>query len=313
MSRKIHFPGVLNSALNTRAVPRLLLLGMMASLILILVPMADAQTLPTFVPNPLNNPICSQIGTRIQVSLGLRMYCFGPQPNGPGTGASTGSSGGGTGTATFSPNVNAASLAEDISPNGTRVYGQSETSIAAAGPYVVEAWNDATGFISPCPSPNHKEEFTGVGFSNDGGNTFTDLGGLPNDDCANNLYMGDPSVQALQVGGTTYFYISSLYFPVSSSFTAVTFKIAFSVCTVMGSGSGATLSCSQPVVAAKSSSGCSFCGVGILDKDFMTLDSVRKRLYISYSEFGGIFDPFFHLAIELAACDLTNPAAPVCN
>jgi len=322
MIREIHFPEVFgNSTLNTRAMPRLLLLGLMASLTLILVPTADAQTIPTFVPNPLQNPICSRIGNQIQVSLGLRMYCFGPQPNGPGTGAptsssngetsaSTASSSGGTGTFNFSPNVNAANLAEDISPSGTRAYGQSETSIAAAGPYVVEAWNDATGFYSPCPSPNYKEELTGVGFSKDGGNTFTDLGGLPNDDCANNLYVGDPSVQALQVGGTTYFYVSSIYYPVSFS-TGVTYKVAFSVCTVVGSGSAASLSCSQPVIAAKSSPG-SF-GPGTLDKDFMTLDPVRKRLYISYTEFNGSSDPMGLGAIELAACDLTSPAAPVCN
>ena len=283
--------------------------GLVASLVLVLVPTAaDAQTISSFVPNPLNNPICSKIGTQIQVSVGLRMYCFGPQPNGPGTVASTGSSSGHAGTFRFSPNVNAANLAEDISPSGTRAYGQSETSIAAWGAYVVEAWNDATGFISPCPSLNNKEEFTGFGFSKDGGNTFTDLGGLPNSDCANNLYIGDPSVQVLHVAGTTYFYISSLYYPVS--FTAVTYKIAFSVCTVVGSGSGASLSCSPPIIAAKSSPGF---GIGVLDKDFMTLDPVKKRLYISYTEFCGSSDPFCVGAIELAACDLTTPAAPVCG
>src|SRR5882762_65971 len=212
--------------LNARAVPGLLLFSLMASLILVLVSTpADAQN---FVPNPLQNPICSRIDHQIQVSLGLRIYCFGRQPNGPGTSPSRiqSSSGtipysGGASASSFSPNVNAASLAEDISPSGSRAYGQAETSIAASGRYVVEAWNDATGLISPCPSPNYKEEFTGVGFSKDGGNTFTDLGGLPNNDCANNLYVGDPSVQALQVSGTTYFYISSIYYPVSFS-TGVT-------------------------------------------------------------------------------------------
>src|SRR6267143_4797663 len=174
MSRKIHFPVVFGtSTLNTRVVPRLLLFGLLASLILVLIPTAaDAQTIPTFVPNPLKNPLCSKIGNQIQVSLGLRMYCFGPQPNGPGTSSPltsqsssvTTSSSGGTGASSFSPNVNAASLAEDISPNGTRAYGQSETSIAASGHYVVEAWNDATGFISLCPSPMFKEELTAVGF-----------------------------------------------------------------------------------------------------------------------------------------------------
>ncbi|PYS25990.1 MAG: hypothetical protein DMG11_21655, partial [Acidobacteria bacterium] len=60
---------------------------------------------------------------------------------------------------------------------------------------MVEAWNDFTGFISLCPSPMNKEELTGAGFSNDGGNTFTDIGGLPNDDCNNNRLFGDPSVE----------------------------------------------------------------------------------------------------------------------
>ena len=40
------------------------------------------------------------------------------------------------------------------------------------------------GFISPCPSPGSKEELTGFGFSNNGGASFTDLGGLPNNNCA---------------------------------------------------------------------------------------------------------------------------------
>src|SRR6266478_3710510 len=135
MNRKIHFRSVFGtSILNTRAVPRLLLLSLMASLIMVHVPTAaDAQT-KNFAPNPLQNPICSRIDNQIQVSLGLRMYCFGPQPNGPGTGASpssfpsssgTSSYSGGGWTSGFSPNVNAASLAEYISPSGARSYGQS--------------------------------------------------------------------------------------------------------------------------------------------------------------------------------------------
>src|SRR6266446_449593 len=155
--------------LNARAVPGLLLFSLMASLILVLVSTpADAQNL---LPNPLQNPICSRIDNQIQVSLGLRIYCFGRQPNGPGTGTSPSSiqsssgtaSDSGGGTSSFSRNVNAASLAEDISPSGSRAYGQAETSIAASGRYVVEAWNDFTGFISLCPSPMNKEELTGAG------------------------------------------------------------------------------------------------------------------------------------------------------
>jgi hypothetical protein len=313
MSRKIHFPVVFGtSVLHAREVPRVLLFGLVASLILVLIPTAaDAQAVPTFTPNPLHNPICSRIGNQIQVSLGLRMYCFGPQPNGPGTASpatstsssATISNNGGTGTSSFSKNVNAANLAEDITPNGTRVYGQAETSIAASGPYVLEAWNDATGFFSSCGSPMYKEELTGLGFSNDGGNTFTDLGGLPNSDCSNNTYFGDPSVEALQVGGITYFYISSLYDSIflRQGFPGPVSYIAISVCTVSGSG---TLSCSQPVIAAKSSEDFS-----LLDKDFMTIDPINKRLYISYTEFTATGNG----QIELAACDLTNPAMPDCQ
>jgi hypothetical protein len=305
--------------LNARAVPGLLLFTLMASLILVLASTpANAQN---FVPNPLQNPICSKIGNQIQVSLGLRIYCFGRQPNGPGTATSPSSIQSSSGitfysesvsTSSFSPNVNAASLAEDISPAGSRAYGQAETSIAASGRYVLEAWNDFTAAISLCPSPMNKEELTGAGFSNDGGNTFTDLGGLPNNDCNNNRLFGDPSVEVFHApNGTTYFYISSLYLPLSSNFTDQTFKIALNVCTVTGSGN---LSCSQPVIAAKSSD----CTVGcnVLDKPFMTLDPVNNRLYISYAEFGfltlnGQFLPL-NGQIELAACDITIPAAPVC-
>jgi len=307
--------------LNTKAVSGLILFSLMASLILVLASTpAHAQT-KNFVPNPFQNPICSKIGNKIQVSLGLRMYCFGPQPNGPGTGTSptttrsssgitsySGSGSGGGGTSGFSPNVDAASLAEDISPNSTRAYGQSETSIAAAGSYVVEAWNDSTGFFSPCPSPMYKEELTGVGFSNNGGNTFTDIGGLPNNNCANDIYSGDPSVEAYQAGGVTYFYISSLYLPVVGSLDYATSKIALSVCMVFGSGSSATLSCSsQPVIAAKSSNAFSF-----VDKDFMTIDPVNKRLNISYTDFGGAND-FGGGEIDLATCDITFPTAPNCQ
>ena len=109
-------------------------------------------------------------------------------------------------------NVDAASFAEDVTPPaGVQADGQSETSIAASGPYVAEAWNDATGFFAPCPSPMAKEEGTGFGFSANGGKSFADLGGLPNARCHKDLYEGDPSVAAYRVGGSTYFYFSSLF------------------------------------------------------------------------------------------------------
>src|SRR5438067_8245609 len=116
---------------------------------------------------------------QIQVSAGARMYCFGPQ-NGNGSPAAANHKPTPGSKTTFGTNVDAANPQEDIAPNGTQAYGQSEVSVAGVGRYVVEAWNDATGFFSPCPSPMNKEELTGYGFSADNGKHFTDQGGLPN-------------------------------------------------------------------------------------------------------------------------------------
>src|SRR5258708_12371239 len=100
----------------------------------------------------------------------------------------------GPGSASAPGNVDAASPAEDVAPNGVRAYGQSEVSIAASGRYVAEAWNDSTAFFAPCPSPANKEEGTGYGFSANGGESFTDPGGLPDADCGHHPYEGYPRV-----------------------------------------------------------------------------------------------------------------------
>jgi hypothetical protein len=267
------------------------------------------------------NPFCKKLGKGYWASSGAHMFCFGLQPNGPAAAhAPVARSAGAL------ANVNAASFAEDVSPAGARLYGQSETSIAASGPFVVEAWNDATSFASACPSPMAKEEGTGIGFSANGGKSFTDLGGLPNARCSKDLFEGDPSVAAYRVGGSTYFYISSLFDP--SRFFGLT-KIAMDACKVVGSGPGATLSCGQPITIGRSSQ-CQkfkisrtrfakFCS--FVDKDFIAIDPAHGRLYVSYSDFllrGGISQ------VDLAACDLGNasggpgptggtPAAPVCQ
>src|SRR5207302_8595916 len=84
-------------------------------------------------------------------------------------------------------------------------------------------------------------------------------------------------------GGKTYFYISSIFIP----FTIPENGLSVSTCQVMGTGSSATLSCGDPQVMAISSqctSAHSFCS--FLDKEFLTLDPRRKRLYTSYTDFG---------------------------
>jgi hypothetical protein len=261
------------------------------------------------------NPFCQNLGVKYQASAGAQSFCFGVQRNGAAAALRPAAT-------PVSGNVNAASLAEDVSPSGVRAYGQSETSLAATGPYVVEAWNDATAFFSACPSPSSKEEGTGLGFSANGGKSFTDLGGLPNSGCASDLYEGDPSVIAYTAGGSSYFYISSLF---DSPTGLGASYIAMDACKVTGTGASATLSCSQPIILASSSMCTTITGLGqvcnFLDKDFMSIDPARGRLYASFTEFnmntGGS-------QVELAACDLGNaaggagpaggtPAAPACE
>jgi hypothetical protein len=259
-------------------------------------------------PNP---QFCQAVkDKKIGASQGAQMYCFGAQfpttqePDGAARAASTATP----------ANVEASNLGEDVSPNGTRGYGQSETSVAANGPYVVEAWNDATSFFSPCGSPQYKEEATGFAFSADFGTTFADLGGLPNNNCTSYLYGGDPSVETATIGGVRYFYISSLFNTLDGEGLS---KIAMAVCTATGTGASANLACSQPVTIAQSST-CTtsdgFTSCAFLDKDFLAVDAVRHRLYMSYTEFN--FDPqtFNESSTEeLAVCSISSPSAPQCR
>jgi hypothetical protein len=262
------------------------------------------------------DPFCKHLGKSYQASSAAQMFCFGAQQAGTSQPAA-GSARHGT-----PRNVDAANFREDVSPAGARGYGQSETSIAASGPYVVEAWNDSTSFFSRCGSKFSKEEATGIGFSTNGGRTFSDLGGLRNPGCKTRLYAGDPSVTAYRVGSRTYFYVFSLYLPVNGVGQT---HVAFDPCQVSGSGSAARLRCGRPVVAA-SSTQClrerhhnSFCS--FLDKDFAAIDPARGRLYVSYSEFPitGQGDPE-----EMSVCDIGTrsggagpaggtPARPVCE
>jgi hypothetical protein len=291
----------------------------LVSLIAILVALAPLGVMGQ--GNAKGNPICQKIiNKQLQASSGAQMFCFGPQQNGASPNAATPrspnlrnpgtSTNSGTSTFNFSSNVDAATPAEDVTPSGVSVHGQSEVSIASAGPYVVEAWNDGTGFFAPCGSPQNKEELTGFGFSNNGGASFTDLGGLPNANCATSRTEGDPSVEVYQVGGKTYFYISSIFIPFNVPETA----LSVTACQVVGSGSSAALACGQPIVAAISSDCESFDGFAFcsfLDKDFLAIDAAGGKLYMSYTEFG--VTQGFSGVIELAVCDLSNPASPSCH
>jgi hypothetical protein len=262
---------------------------------------------PSALASKNNNPVCAKNGRSIELSQAGQMFCNGPQSSSLTSSSSTSTSvTSSSSNPSFHSNVDAANPQEDVSPSGMQIHGQSDPSVAAAGPYVVEAWNDGTGFFAPCGSPQNKEELTGYGFSTDGGKTFTDLGGLPNANCSTTLIAGDPSVEAYTVGSSTYFYISSILIPLTFPENA----LSVTACQVLGAGATATLACSQPIVAAISSDCQTFCS--FLDKDFLSLDPVRGRLYLSYTEFGP--STGFSGVIELAMCDLSSsPASPTCQ
>jgi hypothetical protein len=260
---------------------------------------------------------CSRLGHSIEASSGAHLFCdaqTGTRPlGGAGAGGRASSPAApalAAGTnPVFGNNVDAANPGEDVSPASVQSYGQSETSIAALGPYVVEAWNDATGFATACPAPQSKEELTGFGFSSDGGATFTDQGGLPNQACTTGYRLfGDPSVEAWRHGNKTYFYVSSLY---NSIDIAAPSELAINAC----EASGTTISCGQPVVAARG--GCTTDPLGtvcfdFLDKEFLTIDPQRSRLYMSYTNFRGSTGVGSG-EIDLVTCDISQPLAPVCS
>ncbi len=281
-------------------------------------PVSHAQSTATITTKDY---FCSRLGKSILASAGAQMWCFGTQL--PTSNAKNAKK---IAATSFGTNVNAANPNEDISPSGVRAYGQSEVSVASIGSYTVEAWNDSTAFFAPCPSPQSKEEATGFGFSANGGKSFVDQGGLPNTNCNAARYGGDPSVETWRSGGSDYFYISSLFNPVNVPFgTPALSYIALSACKASGTGTTASISCSQPIIAATSTECSATLGAcSFLDKDFLSIDPVRGRLYMSYTEFGvGTNPALTNGAIELAACDIGTPsggkgsqggtpAAPVC-
>lgn len=257
------------------------------------------------------NSFCAELGHGMNASAGAHMYCdylatarpIAPRAKAATPQAQVPAEHNSQNPPQSSNNVNSANPQEDQTSATLQSYGQSETSIAGIGSYVVHAWNDSTGFLAQCPSANFKDQLTGYGFSSNGGRTFTDMGGLPND-CTVAKFFGDPSVETWQKGGKTYFYISSLYITnvgVSS--------IAMDACVVNGSGGSATLSCHGPIIIAQGGA------TDFLDKDYFSIDPARGMLYNSYTRFDvrGPAFPAFQGQIELAACDLSDPANPVCN
>ena len=114
---------------------------------------------------------------------------------------------------------------------------------------MLAAWNDATGFLVQ-PTTLRTASVTGVGFSADGGHTFTDLVGLPNPD-PKFRWVGDPTVVA--VGDGIHFIVGSLFVPAGQAFCfsptdKLVSKLAVSVATVSPTNQ---VTFTNPIVAAR--------------------------------------------------------------
>lgn len=161
--------------------------------------------------------------------------------------------------------------------------GQSETSVAASTNRVLAAWNDISGVFARRTN-NVRASITGVGFSDDGGATFDDLIGLPNDDRAQQWF-GDPTVVAID---SSHFVVGSLYFP--SFFDACLtgpsrLTAAVSVATVSGGGD---VTFSDPITATRTNNLCARHPANepaLIDKEFLAYDPVSRTLAMSYTRY----------------------------
>ena len=167
-------------------------------------------------------------------------------------------------------------------PNQDLGAGQSETAIAASGSHVMVAWNDASAFLAYL-QPLNPLSATGVAYSGDGGHSFTDLIGFPNDN-ANQQWSGDPAIVAIDA---VHFVVASLYFPSALADCKqgpVELTIGLQVATV----TGGAISFSSPISPVNAGN---LCGrrpgrsVSLLDKEFLAYDPVTRTLAMSYTRF----------------------------
>jgi hypothetical protein len=167
-------------------------------------------------------------------------------------------------------------------PNQDLAAGQSETAIAAFGDHVLAAWNDASSFLAYL-DPLAPLSATGVAYSGDGGQTFTDLIGFTNDN-ANQQWLGDPAVVAID---SLHFVVASLYFPSAISDCKdgrLELTLGLQVVTV----TDASVSFSSPISPVNAGN---LCGrrfkrsVSLLDKEFLAYDPMTRTLAMSYARF----------------------------
>lgn len=223
----------------------------------------DSQRIHEFARDHLGRP--RQYSSGVRMWLNPPKLAPEPDPLAPGS----------RGPA-FGSNVDA------NDPNHDLAAGQSETAIAASGNHVLVAWNDASAFLAYL-DPLNPLAATGVAYSGDGGQTFTDLIGFTNDN-ANQQWTGDPAVAAID---SLHFVVASLYFPsavANCKQGPVELTLGLQVATV----TGGSISFSSPISPVNAGN---LCGrrfgrsVSLLDKEFLAYDPVTRTLAMSYTRF----------------------------
>ncbi len=252
---------------STRRPARLLVLvaGLAAGGLLAALAMAPPGLAAATARTPLRSPGHIKVDA---LSAGARTWFSGPATGGVAPRALA--------AITFGSNIDANDPSQDVAG------GQSETAIAASGTRVLTAWNDISGvFFSP--STDRRASVTGVGYSGDGGATFTDLIGLPNPK-PNQQWSGDPSIVAVDAN---HFIVSSLYLPSAGADCTkapARLQIAVSVATVGPAG----VTFGAPVVVADGGDACAATPgptTAFLDKSFMAYDATSRVLAVSFTSF----------------------------
>jgi hypothetical protein len=185
------------------------------------------------------------------------------------------------GSLSFGSNVDAASTVEDL------LAGQSETAIdATTTGRVMVAWNDATGFAF-LQGNRLQASLTGVGYSTDGGASYTDLVGLRNPD-PDQQWSGDPTV--VSIDGGAHFIVGSLFLPSLDACTdGKPAQLTVAVEVLTPSPTGVTMG--KPVVTSTAGNACELFqrnpppNIAFLDKDFLSWDQTTRTLAMSFTRF----------------------------
>jgi hypothetical protein len=144
--------------------------------------------------------------------------------------------------------------------------GQSEQLIALLGDYGLCAWNDGQGFVTGGSTQ-------GVGYTVDGGATWTDLGSPPAP--VGGVWSSDPVVTVNEKTGEFY-YLGMIEYPGSSQ---------NGLAVVRGTFSGTTFTWDTPHNVRVVANATDF-----LDKPWMVADSVTGNLYATYTHFTATSD-----------------------